>query len=301
MQTYLPEGMQVHTAQPETLEDLSRAWEAGRILTAQVLLCDEAHNLHVSVAGHPGVIPRSEAALGVAEGTVREVAILSRVGHPVACKVTSIGPDGVVRLSRAAAQREALDHLMRTARPGDILPAVVVNLAPFGAFCDVGCGVIALLGIENISVARIEHSADRFFEGQRICAVVSAVDHAARRLCLTHKELLGDWAGNAARFRPGQTVPGIVRGVKDYGVFVEPTPNLSGLAEPDGTLRVGDGVSVYIKTILPEKMKVKLAIIGRLDAAALPRQPLRYTQTEGHLDAWRYGPLPGKPETVFTP
>ena len=60
MQTYLPEGMQVHTAQPETLEDLSRAWEAGRILTAQVLLCDEAHNLHISVAGHPGVIPRSE-------------------------------------------------------------------------------------------------------------------------------------------------------------------------------------------------------------------------------------------------
>ena len=35
------------------------------------------------------------------------------------------------------------------------------------------------------------------------------------------------------------TVPGIVRGLKEYGAFVELTPNLSGLAERKSGLREG--------------------------------------------------------------
>mgnify|MGYP002508912097 CR=1 FL=1 len=42
--------------------------------------------------------------------------------------------------------------------------------------------------------------------------------------------------------------PGIVRGIKEYGIFVELTPNLSGLAEWRGAVNVGDAVSVYIKS-----------------------------------------------------
>lgn len=295
MQTYLPEGLLPRRA--ETRSTLSQAWETGRILRAEVRLCDEDHDLHVLVGDIPGVIPRSEAALGIAKGTAREIAILSLVGRPVACKVTSM--DGGLRLSRAAAQREALGALMATARPGDILPAVVTGLAPFGAFCDIGCGVTALLGLAQSAVARIAHSADRFALGQQIYAVISQIDRAARRLYLSHRELLGDWAENAARFRPGQTVPGIVRGARDYGVFVELTPNLSGLAEPDPTLQVGQGVSVYIKSILPAQMKIKLAVISSLPAP--PAMPFSYTRTSGRIDAWRYGPLPGKPESRFTP
>ena len=42
--------------------------------------------------------------------------------------------------------------------------------------------------------------------------------------------MLGTWAENAALFSPGQTVTGVVRSVEDYGIFVELTPNLAGLA-----------------------------------------------------------------------
>lgn len=87
MNTYLPEGMQIHTGRhPKTPDDLRRAMQSGEIITATALLCDEAHNLHVSVAGVSGVIPRAEAALGVAQGTVRDIAILSRVGKPVCAR-----------------------------------------------------------------------------------------------------------------------------------------------------------------------------------------------------------------------
>jgi small subunit ribosomal protein S1 len=300
LNNYLPEGMQRLAGRRVcTADDLRRAMRGDEIVSAAALLCDEAHNLHVSVGGVSGLIPRGEAAMGIAEGTARDIAILSRVGKTVCCKVTDVPAEGDVLLSRAAAQREALGYFLSALRPGDVLPAVVTNPAPFGAFCDVGCGVIALLGVENISVARISRSADRFREGQRIFAAVRTVDRAAKRISLTHRELLGTWEENAALFRAGQTVPGIVRGVKEYGVFVELTPNLSGLADPAPDLRPGDAVTVYIKSILPERAKIKLAVIGRPDPAALPPRELRYFRTSGHLDVWRYSRAENCPVTVF--
>ena len=76
------------------------------------------------------------------------------------------------------------------------------------------------------------------------------------RISLSHKELLGTWEENAAFFNAGDTVEGIVRGIEPYGVFVELTPNLSGLSEPRDGLREGERVCVYIKSIIPEKMKI---------------------------------------------
>lgn len=70
---------------------------------------------------------------------------------------------------------------------------------------------------------------------------------------MTHKELLGTWMENASWFCPGETVRGTVRSVKEYGSFIELTPNLSGLADAREKLDPGDGVSVYIKSIRPEK------------------------------------------------
>lgn len=300
MNSYLPEGMQIHTARHlRTLDDLRQAMDHNEIIAATALLCDENHNLHVSIGGISGIIERRDAALGVAEGLVRDIAILSRVGKTVCCKVLEVPRDGDVRLSRVAAQREALSYFLETLRPGDVIPAVVTNLTPFGAFCDIGCGVAALLGIEHISISRITHSRDRFREGQSIYAVVQRVDAQSKRISLSHKELLGTWGENAALFRAGQTVMGIVRSVKDYGVFVELSPNLSGLAEPNDALRPRDAVSVYIKAILPEKGKIKLVTLEKLDAQTLPPQPLHYFQTDGHLDRWQYSDHNPQITTVF--
>ncbi|MFR0768418.1 MAG: hypothetical protein ACLSHO_01295 [Dysosmobacter sp.] len=60
--------------------------------------------------------------------------------------------------------------------------------------------------------------------GQKILAVVKVFDRENRRITLTHKELLGTWLENASRFSEGDTVQGTVRGVMDYGCFVELAP-----------------------------------------------------------------------------
>ena len=112
-----------------------------------------------------------------------------------------------------------------------------------------------------MSVSRISSPADRVSVGQQILCAIKNRD-AQGRFVLTIRELLGTWAENAARFTVGETVVGIVRSVEEYGTFVEIAPNLAGLAESCSGLAPGQAVSVYIKNILPEKMKIKLVIVN---------------------------------------
>ena len=170
---------------------------------------------------------------------------------------------------------------------GAVLPARVTHMESFGVFVDLGCGVTSLIPLENLSVSRVSHPSDRFRVGQDVLAVVTDIDVTACRFYLTHKELLGTWLENAASFAPGEAVPGIVRGVKEYGVFVELTPNLSGLAEWRGDVLPGDRVSVYIKSIRPDTRKIKLQIIQDLGPAREPGE-LRYFITDGPVEDWRY-------------
>ena len=122
--------------------------------------------------------------------------------------------------------------------------------------------------------------------GEEILCAIKSRD-AQGRFVLTIRELLGTWAENAAAFTVGETVVGIVRSVEEYGTFIEIAPNLAGLAESCPDLRPGQAVSVYIKNILPEKMKIKLVIVNHALSQS-HRFELRYFITEGHLDHWLY-------------
>lgn len=290
---FYPEGHRLNTpentAAISSPAALSEAQRTGRILEARALMCDSAHDLIVDLGGMRGVIPREEGALGIREGTVRDIAILSRVNRPVSFVVRDFIRDGQGRitalLSRRAAQELCQREYIEKLLPGDVIPARVTHLEPFGVFADIGCGISALLPIDGISVSRIGHPRERFLPGMDIRAVVRSRENG--RINLTHKELLGTWEENAARFNYGETVPGIIRSVEDYGIFVELAPNLAGLAEPKEGAAVGQHAGVYIKALIPEKMKVKLIIVDVFTESRVYRPP-EYFITEGHISYWRY-------------
>lgn len=285
MNAFPPEGTAFH---PRLLSPalLRSAARSGAILQAPAVLCDEWHDLYVDLGGRLGRIARQEAACGIAGGAVRDIALLTRVGKLVCFCVRGFSEDGEPLLSRRAAQLRARERLF-SLPPGTILPAVVTACTPFGAFCDVGCGVEALLGLGRVCAARIRHTNELFTEGQRIYAAIAGLDPLRGRVILTHQELLGTWRENAALFRAGQTVTGIVRGVMDYGVFVELTPNLTGLADSFTGIACGDAVSVYIKSIQPERGKIRLSILRRLRTGPERAAP-RYFLTRGSILGWRY-------------
>ncbi|MCD8366825.1 MAG: S1 RNA-binding domain-containing protein [Clostridiales bacterium] len=218
MNQILPEGRLLATEENQallaSLEGLHAAMERQIVLESVALRCDRSHNLHLRLGEVDAVIPHAECAVGLDDGTTREIALLTRVGKPVAFLVTGlVGEDGriVAQLSRRLAQEHALEMLLNLPA-GTVLPATVTRLEPFGAFVDLGRGIPSMIPLGAISVARIRHPSDRFYTGQEIFAVLQQAVPEQRRLLLSHRELLGTWAENAARFAPSETVTGIVRG-----------------------------------------------------------------------------------------
>lgn len=274
-----------------TPTDLAQAQAQESILEATVMMCDAHHNMIVDLGCMKGIIPREEGALGIAEGTTRDIALISRVGRPVCFTVTAVKSDEHGRLyamlSRRRAQEKCRQALFSQDCIGEIIDAKITHLESFGVFCDIGCGIVALLPIDSISVSRISHPRDRFTQGQDIRVIIKSVAPDGK-ITLSHKELLGTWEENSSRFLQGQTVSGIIRSVEEYGVFVELTPNLAGLAEPRQDVFIGQRASVYIKSINPDKMKIKLIIIDSFDDAA--PIPCEYFVKEDRIRYWCYSP-----------
>ena len=274
-----------------TLDALRRAMAAGDILESRALSFDSEKRLHFRLGEIEAIMPYEECADGVREGAVRDIALITRVGRPACFTVMEIDEQGaapVALLSRTQAQQRCKAEYLDLLLPGDILPCRVTHLESFGAFCDIGCGVPALLPIDCMSVSRIQSPADRVHEGQDILCAVKSRDTEGR-IVLTMKELLGTWLENAAAFAAGETVVGLVRSVEPYGVFVELAPNLAGLAEAAPGLDCGQLVSVYIKSIIPEKMKIKIIIIDTFDYKYNPQKP-KYYCNGNHIDRFLYSP-----------
>ncbi len=295
MRSFAPEGSRLqdpHVVQMlQTPAALREAMASEEVLEATAVLCDSRHDLHVRLGCMEGIIPHDEGAIGIADGTVKDIALLSRVGKAVCFTVQAFEtlPDGTKRavLSRRRAQQLCRERFLSTLRTGDIIPAKVTRLENFGAFCDIGCGLVALLPIACMSVSRITHPRDRVAVGDELFCVVTSLEEG--RICLSMRELLGTWEENAARFAVGETVIGVVRSVESYGVFVELAPNLAGLAEPFEGAAVGQTACVFIKNILPDKMKIKLVIIDTHDETPNP-VPLCFFAREGHVSHWSYAP-----------
>lgn len=286
MHPYYPEGNECSTPTPE---ELQKSLGTDRILCARCIKCDEYQNLHVDLGGIKGIIPREETALGLAEGRTKPIAVLSRVGKTVSFQMLGFDSEGNAILSRRAAQAEARSFFFSALHPGDIIPAKVLNPTDLGVFCDIGCGFTALMRIDRCCVSRLRSTDELYYPGQDIFAAIWNIDDDLGRIELTGRELLGTWEENAAHFRPGQTVTGTVRSIMPYGIFVELLPNLSGLTEPKAGISPGDRVSVYIRSILPHRHKLKLSILEVLPKEIRPGNFCFMLQS-GNLRSWEYYP-----------
>lgn len=309
LNTYNPEGSIIASQKNRELcssrASLDKAMATGTILEGMVTLCDNDLNLHVDLGSVRGIIPKSEVIYNNDGSETKDIAVITRVGKPVCFKVIGISEANgrsIALLSRRAAQIECYNNFISNISIGDIVNSKVTHLESFGAFCDIGCGIIALLSIDSISVSRISHPKERLYQGMQLRTVIKHIDSTNNRIFLSTKELLGTWEENAREFSPGQTVAGVIRSIESYGVFVELTPNLAGLAEikddfvliEGGRLDescIGKCTAVYIKSIIQDRMKIKLVLIDAYKTQP-PQQSFKYYVDESitHINYWRYSP-----------
>lgn len=298
---FYPEGTNKDLSKKfETVEELKEAMVRGEIIESKVLLCDREHNLHVDLGAVRGIIPRIEGAVGIEDNTVRDIALISKVNKSVCFTVLGFQRDiygnSLAILSRRSVQLRCMNEFLNTLIEGDVIDARVTHLEKFGAFIDIGAGINALIPIDMLSVSRISHPCERLYEGEEIKVVLRKKE--PDKMTFSLKELLGTWQENADLFDAGETVTGVVRSIEDYGVFIELAPNLAGLAEAQSGLFVGQRVSVFIKSVIPEKMKIKLVIVEKFDDTANP-DGLTYFIDSGRIDFWQYSPQ-GSTKSIFT-
>lgn len=260
----IPEGWE-NDIKNFSMEEVKNAEKNGDIIQGVVVKCDSNFNLYVDLGNDiKGIIPRDEIeAINVDEnGLPRPNICVSKVNKIIQFKVKDINSKDIAILSRKAVGKEALKWLKHDLTEGDVVDGIVKNIRPYGAFVEIGGGLVGLLHIEDISVARIKSPVERFEIGQKIKVMVKSIDRKNNRVILTHKELLGTWEENVATFQEGTTVKAIAREIEksNNGIFVELKPNLVGMAEYKENVSYGQEVDVFIKKIIPQKKKIKLII-----------------------------------------
>ena len=126
-------------------EELDHCIAAGEVLQSTALAFDTNRRLRFELCGHHAYMPFEEC-LDTAPGeTVKEIAVLTRVGRPTCFVVQGTTQDEsgevVYLLSRAAAQRACREQYLDQLENGSVIPCTVTHIENFGAFCDVGCGI----------------------------------------------------------------------------------------------------------------------------------------------------------------
>lgn len=262
---FVPEGWNNEVTKLDT-KNINEYIKTKETLQGIVKECDEKYNLHINIGnGITGIIPRDEVeGINIEESGLPKTNLCTGKVHKfVQFKIKRLDENNTAILSRKEVQNEALNWIKTDLEVGEKVTGIVKNIKPYGAFIEIGGGVVGLAHIEDLSIARIKTPFERLKIGQKVNVMVKSINKEQGKVILSYKEMLGSWEENAEKFIPGTKVKGIVRETEKNknGIFIELTPNLVGMAEYKDGLEYGQNVDVYIKKIDSEKRKVKLLIV----------------------------------------
>ena len=262
---FRPEGWN-NEITPVNKATLNRYMETNQILQGLVKKCDENYNLYVEFKdGLTGVMPRQEVeAIHIGKNGFPKTNLCTGKVHKfVQFTIKGVKDENNVIISRKEVQQSALNWIKNELQEGSKVTGIVKNIKPYGAFIEIGGGVVGLAHIEDLSIARIKTPFERLEVGQKVQVVIKSIERGTGKVILSYKDTLGSWEENARKFVQGTKAKGIVRETEKNknGIFIELTPNLVGMAEYKEGVEYGQTVDVYIKKIDVQRKKVKLLIV----------------------------------------
>ncbi len=114
--------------------------------------------------------------------------------------------------------------------PGSRVKGKVVNITYYGAFIELEEGVEGLVHISELSWRKkVTHPSQVVAIGDVVEAVVLSIDKENKKMALSIKQLEPDpWLAVKKKYSVGSVVKGKVKGIMDYGVFVEVEEGVEG-------------------------------------------------------------------------
>ena len=174
-------------------------------------------------------------------------------------------------LSAKSAQKDQRKELLSSLSIGDKFTGTVVNLKHYGAFIDIGDGLVGLLHISRMAWEHINKPDDLFSVGDEVEVLVDKIDVEKEKISLNRKALLpSPWQTFADKQAAGDLVEGEVTAVVDFGAFVRVDEGIEGLlhknemnvpndADPSDALAEGDVILVRIVQIDVEQERLSLS------------------------------------------
>jgi small subunit ribosomal protein S1 len=197
------------------------------------------HGRVISVTDYGAFVELEQGIEGLVH--VSEMTWSKRMKHPskivnvndnVECVVINVNPqERRISLGMKQLETNPWESLHDKYPVGTTVEGRVRNLTDFGAFIEIEDGIDGLVHVSNLSwTQRVKHPSEVLKKGDRVKAVVLAIEPDKRRLSLGVKQLQPDvWETFFIQHRVGDVVHGKVLRVASFGAFVEIAHGVEGL------------------------------------------------------------------------
>jgi len=156
---------------------------------------------------------------------------------------------------------------------GSIMNGIVRNITDFGAFVDLGAGIIGLLHITDMSWGRVSHPSEVLAIGDKIDVMILDFDKESTKVSLGLKQKTPNpWETVDAKYPTGSRIKGTVVNLMPYGAFVELEKGVEGLlhiselswtkkyTNPNELLAIGDRIEVQVLEVDKANKKISLGL-----------------------------------------
>jgi small subunit ribosomal protein S1 len=197
------------------------------------------HGRVISVTDYGAFVELEQGIEGLVH--VSEMTWSKRMKHPsklvnvndeVDCVVLSVNPtERRISLGMRQLASNPWDTLHDKYPVGATVEGRVRNLTEFGAFIEIEDGIDGLVHVSNLSwTTRVKHPSEVLKKGDKVKAIILAIEPDKRRLSLGVKQMQPDvWDSFFAQHRIGDIVHGKVLRVANFGAFVEIAEGIEGL------------------------------------------------------------------------
>src|SRR5467141_1986625 len=287
---------------PDPWLDASHRYPVGAHVSGRVISVTDYGAFVELEQGIEGLVHVSEMTWSK---RIKHPSKLVNVGDQVDCVVLSVNPqERRISLGMRQLAPNPWDALHDKYPVGATVEGRVRNLTDFGAFIEIEDGIDGLVHVSNLSwTKRVKHPSEVLKKGDRVKAIVLAIEPDKRRLSLGVKQLQPDvWETFFETHHVGDVIHGKVLRVAAVGAFVEIAEGVEGLCHKSEAID-GNGQPLHLETgaehefkiikMTPEEKKVGLSIravgeeASRSEVEAY-RQPVSSTSsTIGELISWK--------------
>ena len=256
-------------------QSLKEKMESREVVSTKILGANKG-GLMVEVNGVLGFLPVSQLNLEhyprVEDGDKQKIfsALQSYVGTSFTVQIITADPEEekLIVSEKAVSEKETEDRLSQL-KMGDVIKGTVTGVVDFGIFVKFG-DLEGLAHISELAWQRVENPKDLFRVGQSVEAKIIGIDKG--RVSLSVKQLQPDpWLEAVKQYQIGQVIEGKVTKVMPFGVFVELSKDIQGLAhlaelsheaikDAESVLKVGDVKSFKIISIEPGDHRLGLSL-----------------------------------------